>query len=67
LAASICICSSQVLTEPLRRQLYQGPVSKHCLASAIVSGFGVWRWNGSLGGVVSAWTFLQTMLHSLSL
>jgi hypothetical protein len=34
-----CIC--QALAEPLRRQLYQAPVSKHLLASTIVSGFGV--------------------------
>ena len=31
----------QTLAEPLRRQLYQAPVSKHFLAYAIVSGFGV--------------------------
>jgi hypothetical protein len=31
-----CIC--QALAEPLRRQLYQAPVSKHLLASTIVSG-----------------------------
>ncbi|KRX11800.1 hypothetical protein T07_8521 [Trichinella nelsoni] len=28
------------LAEPLRRQLYQAAVSKHFLASTIVSGFG---------------------------
>jgi hypothetical protein len=39
LAASICLCNCQALAEPLRRQLYQAPVSKHFLASAIVSGF----------------------------
>jgi hypothetical protein len=38
-AVSIHICIGQDLTEPLRRQLYQAPVSKHFLASAIVSGF----------------------------
>jgi hypothetical protein len=38
LAASICICIGQDLAEPLRRKLYQAPVSKHFLASAIVSG-----------------------------
>ena len=41
LAVSICLCICQALAEPLRRQLYQAPVSKHFLASAIVSGFGV--------------------------
>jgi hypothetical protein len=35
-----CIC--QALAEPLRRQLYQAPVSKHLLASMIVSWFGDW-------------------------
>jgi hypothetical protein len=41
----ICICIGQDLAEPLRRQLYQAPVSKHFLASAIVFGFGVSRWD----------------------
>ena len=41
LAMSIRICLGQNLAEPLRRQLYQAPVSKLFLASAIVSGFGV--------------------------
>jgi hypothetical protein len=36
--------------EPLRRQLYQAPVSKHFLASTIVSGFGVCIWDGFPGG-----------------
>jgi hypothetical protein len=53
LAACICICIGQALAEPLRGQLYQAPVSKHFLASAIVSGFGVCRWGGSLGGAIS--------------
>jgi hypothetical protein len=30
-------------------QLYQVPVSKHFLASAIMAEFGVCRWDGSLG------------------
>jgi hypothetical protein len=64
LAAYICICVGQALAMPLRRQLYQAPVSKHFLASAIVSGFGVSRLNGSLGGAVSGWPFLQ-FLHFL--
>ena len=55
----------QALGEPLRRQLYQALVSKHLLASTIVSGFGVCMWDGSLGRAVSGWPFLQ--LHSLSL
>ena len=48
LATSIHICIGQALAEPLRGQLYQAPVSKHFLASAIVSRFDVCRWTGSL-------------------
>jgi hypothetical protein len=59
----ICICLGQVLAEPLREQPYQAPVSKCFLSSAIVSGFGVCRWGGSLGGAVSGWPFLQSLLH----
>ena len=47
MTVSILFCIFQALAEPLRRQLYQAPVSKHFLASAILSGFGVCRWNGS--------------------
>ena len=50
---------------PLRGQLYQGPVSKHFLASAIVSGFGVCILDGSPGGAVSGWPFLQSLLHTV--
>jgi len=53
-------------TEPLRRQLYQAPVSKHFLASAIVTGFGGCIWDGSPGGAVSRWPFLQSLIHSSS-
>jgi hypothetical protein len=55
LSASICLCICQVLAEPLRRQLYQAPVSMHLLASIIVSGFGDYIWDGSPGGAVSGW------------
>jgi hypothetical protein len=58
LAMHICICISHVLAEPLWEHLYQAHVSKHFLASGIVSGFGVCRWDGSLDGVVSGWPFL---------
>jgi hypothetical protein len=44
-------------------QLYQAPVSKHFLAWAIVSWFGVWKWDESLGGAISGCPFLQTLLH----
>jgi len=47
MAASIRLCICQALAEPLRRQLYQAPVSKHFLASAIFSGFGDCIWDGS--------------------
>jgi hypothetical protein len=35
LAMDICICIGQMLIEHLREQLYQAPVSKQFLASAI--------------------------------
>jgi hypothetical protein len=50
LTVSIHICIVQVLAEPLRRQLYQAPVSKHFLASAIVSEFALHvGWNPRWG------------------
>ena len=36
----------QTLAEPLRRQLYQAPICKVLLASAIMSGFGGCLWDG---------------------
>ena len=56
----------QALTEILRRQLNQAPISKHFLASTIVSGFGYYIWDGSSGGAVSGSLFLQSLLHILS-
>jgi hypothetical protein len=67
LAVSFHIFIGHPLAEPLRRQLYQAPVSKHFLASTIVSGIGVCIWDGSPGGTVSGWPFYQSMLHTLSL
>ena len=67
LATTICICIGQALAEALRRHPYQAPVSKYFLASAIVTEFGGCIWDGSLGGAVSRWPFLQSLLHSLSL
>jgi hypothetical protein len=58
LAASIDLCIYKVLAGPLRRQLYQTPVSKQLLASTIVSGFGHCLWDGSTGVAVSGWSFL---------
>jgi hypothetical protein len=66
LAASICLCTCQVLAEPLRRQLYQAPVSMNFLESTIVSVFGDYIWDESPGGAVSGWPFLQSLLHTLS-
>ena len=47
MAVSIHFCICQALAEPLRRQLYQAPVSKLLLASTKVSGFGGCLWDGS--------------------
>ena len=66
MAVSIHFCICQALTEPLRRLLYQAPVSKHLLASAIVSGFGDCIRDGSPRWG-SLWSFLQSLLHTLSL
>jgi len=54
LAASIHICICKALKKPLRRHLYQAPVSIHFLSSTIKSGFGDYTWDGSSGGV-SLW------------
>jgi hypothetical protein len=62
LAMSIFIFICWVLAEPLRGQLYQAPARKHFLTSAIVSAFGVCRWNRSLSGEDSGWPFLQSLL-----
>jgi hypothetical protein len=59
MAVSIHLYICQALEEPLRR-LYQAPVSMHLLASTIVSGFGDCVWDGSPGGAVSGWPFLQS-------
>jgi hypothetical protein len=57
---SIRLCICQALVEPPRKQLHQAPVRKHFLESAMLPGFGVCIWDGSLGEVVSRWPFLQT-------
>ena len=53
MAVSIHFCICHALAEPLKRQLYQAPVIKIFVASAIVSGFGGCLWDGSPGGAVS--------------
>jgi hypothetical protein len=67
LAVYIRIFIAQALAESLRRQLYQAPVNKSFLASAIMSGFVICKWDGSLGEEVSGRPFLQSLLHSLPL
>ena len=67
MTVSIHFCISQALAEPLRRQLYQFPVSNLLLVFAIVSGFGDCLWDGSPGRAVSGWSCLQSLLQSLSL
>jgi hypothetical protein len=53
LAASIHICIGQNLAEPLRRQPYQPPISKHILASTIVD------------SLVSLYAMNSQVVHSL--
>ena len=53
MTVSIHFCICQSLAEPFRRQLYQAPISKLLLASAIVSGFGGCLRDGSPSGAVS--------------
>jgi len=69
LMVGIHIWINKALAQPLTRQPYQAPVSKRFLASAIVSGLlnSVCRWYGCVGGAVSGWPSLQSLLHSLSL
>jgi hypothetical protein len=66
MAVSIYFCICQALAEPLRRQLYLAPVREHLLASAIESGIGDCILDGSPGGAVSGWSFLQSLLHTVS-
>jgi hypothetical protein len=66
LAASILLYICQALAEPLKRQLYQAPVSMHFLASTIVSALGGCIWDVSPGRAVSEWPFPQSLLHTLS-
>jgi hypothetical protein len=67
MAVNIDFCICQTLAEPLRRQLYQAPVTKYLLTSTIVSRFGDCIWNGFPGWAISGWSFLQSQLHTLSL
>jgi hypothetical protein len=64
---SIHFCICQALAEPHRRQLYEAIVSRLLLASDIVSEFDGCLWDGSSSGAGSGWSFLQFLLHTLSL
>jgi hypothetical protein len=65
MAVRIHLCICQVLAEPLRRELYQAPVSKHVLASTTVSGFGDYVWDRSPGKSVSRWC-REVMVETLT-
>jgi hypothetical protein len=62
MTVSIYFCICQALAEALRRHLYQAPVSRFFLASALVTGFGGFLWDRSPSGAVSGWSFLQSLL-----
>jgi hypothetical protein len=64
---SIHLCICLVLAEPLKRVSCQASVRKHLLASTTASGFGDCIWNEAPGDAVSGWSFLQSLLHTLSL
>ena len=66
LAASIHLCICKALAGCLGRQLHQAPFSMHILASTIVSVFGNYICDEALGGTVSGWPFLQSLLNILS-
>ena len=53
LAVHMRMCVRMALAETLRGQLYQASVRKHSLASAIVSGFGVRRCDGSISEAIA--------------
>jgi len=59
----ICLYFGYVLVEMLKEQPYHAQVSKCFLASTVVLGFGICRWNGFLDRVVSVCTFLQFLFH----
>jgi hypothetical protein len=66
MAVSIHFCICEALTEPLKRQLYQAPISKHLLAFTILSGFVDCIRDGSSDGTVYGWS-LQFLQHTLCL
>ena len=64
---SIHFCICHALAKPLRRQLYQAPISHHLLTFTIVYRFFYYRWDGLPGRATFGWSFLQFLLHTLSL
>jgi hypothetical protein len=66
MAVSTHFCICQALAEPFRRQQYQAPVSMLLLTSTVVSAIGGCIWDGFPGGTVSKWSFLQSLLHTVS-
>jgi hypothetical protein len=60
LASCIHICIGQSLAQTFKGQLYHASISKCFLELAVMSRFDVCRWDGSLGGAVSGWPFLQS-------
>ena len=60
---SLCIC--QILTASQETDI-SGP-SQQALPSLGSVGFGDCLWDGSSGGAISGWPFLQSLLHTLSL
>jgi hypothetical protein len=59
MTVSIHLCICQTLADPLRRQPYQAPISKHFPASTTASGCRDCMWDGSPGGAASGLPFLQ--------
>jgi hypothetical protein len=59
---SICICLSQMLVGPVRRQSYLAPICMHTIAKVIVSGLGASPWDGSQVGLVTGPPFPQSLL-----
>jgi hypothetical protein len=64
LAESIHLCICQAMVESLETAI-SGSCQHALLGIHIVPGFG--DWDGSRGGAVSGWPFLQSLLHTLSL
>ena len=51
----------------LKETAISGSCQQAIVGICLVSGFGGCLWDGSPGGAVSGWSFLQALLHTLSL